>query len=56
MMNKLGVTDIDVAVIVLASGSGTRLGEPVPKAAVKVGGKTLLHHALQGFTTPGSPI
>ena len=45
-MNKLGVTDIDVAVIVLASGSGTRLGEPVPKAAVEVGGKTLLHLSL----------
>jgi len=52
-MNKLGVTDIDVAVIVLASGSGTRLGEPVPKAAVKVGGKTLLHHALQGVHDSG---
>ena len=51
VMNKLGVTDIDVAVIVLASGS--RLGEPVPKAAVEVGGKTLLPHALQGVHDSG---
>lgn len=47
-MKKLGVTDIDVAVVVLASGAGTRLGESVPKAAVEINGKTLLHHALEG--------
>ena len=37
-----------VAVIVLGAGSGTRLGEPIPKAAVRVQGRTLLDHALQG--------
>lgn len=52
-MKKLSVTDIDVAVIVLASGSGTRLGEPVPKAAVEVNSKSLLHHALVGVHKSG---
>ena len=37
-----------VAIIVLGAGSGTRLGEPIPKAAVRVQGRTLLDHALQG--------
>ena len=37
-----------VAVSVLGAGSGTRLGEPIPKAAVRVQGRTLLDHALQG--------
>ena len=37
-----------LAAIVLGAGSGTRLGEPIPKAAVRVQGRTLLDHALQG--------
>jgi len=36
----------DVAVIVVAAGSGTRLGAPVPKAFVQLAGRTLLEHAL----------
>ncbi|MDO5750583.1 MAG: 2-C-methyl-D-erythritol 4-phosphate cytidylyltransferase [Rothia sp. (in: high G+C Gram-positive bacteria)] len=36
------------AIIVLGAGSGTRLGEPIPKAAVTVGERTLLYRALQG--------
>ena len=36
-----------VAIIVLGAGSGTRLGEPIPKAAVRVQGRTLLDHALR---------
>ncbi len=35
---------VNTAVIVLAAGSGTRLGEPIPKAAVRVHGRTLLDY------------
>lgn len=35
-----------VAVIVVAAGSGTRLGAGLPKAFVSVGGLTLLEHAV----------
>ena len=35
-----------VAAIVVAAGSGTRLGANVPKAFVEVGGRTLLEHAV----------
>jgi 2-C-methyl-D-erythritol 4-phosphate cytidylyltransferase/2-C-methyl-D-erythritol 2,4-cyclodiphosphate synthase len=36
----------DVAVIVVAAGSGTRLGGPAPKAFVALAGRPLLEHAL----------
>jgi 2-C-methyl-D-erythritol 4-phosphate cytidylyltransferase len=43
-----------VAAILVAAGSGERLGAGVPKAFVEVRGRTLLHHALPVFTThPG---
>lgn len=35
-----------IAVVVVAAGSGTRLGHAEPKAFVAVGGRTLLEHAL----------
>jgi 2-C-methyl-D-erythritol 4-phosphate cytidylyltransferase len=35
-----------VAAIVVAAGSGSRLGAQVPKAFVEVGGRTLLEHAV----------
>jgi 2-C-methyl-D-erythritol 4-phosphate cytidylyltransferase len=35
-----------VAAIVVAAGSGLRLGADVPKAFVEVGGRTLLEHAV----------
>jgi 2-C-methyl-D-erythritol 4-phosphate cytidylyltransferase len=38
-----------VAAIVVAAGSGTRLGAEVPKAFVEVGGRTLLEHAVAGL-------
>lgn len=36
------------AVIVVAAGSGTRLGENHPKAFVGIDGHSVLHHALRG--------
>lgn len=36
------------AVVVVAAGSGQRLGRGVPKARVQVGGKSMLAHAVQG--------
>ena len=36
-----------VAVIVVAAGSGTRLGRPEPKAFVTVGQRRILEHALE---------
>ena len=41
------------AVVVVAAGMGTRLGEPLPKAAVEVAGKTLLQWALEGVVASG---
>jgi 2-C-methyl-D-erythritol 4-phosphate cytidylyltransferase len=42
------------AAIVVAAGSGTRLGTDVPKAFVEVAGRTLLEHACERlFTHPG---
>lgn len=37
-----------VAVIVVAAGSGTRLGASAPKALVELAGRTILEHALEG--------
>jgi 2-C-methyl-D-erythritol 4-phosphate cytidylyltransferase len=39
-----------VAAIVVAGGSGSRLGAEVPKAFVTVGGRTLLEHAVSRLT------
>ena len=44
------MTDADAArsvgVVVVAAGSGTRLGAGIPKAFVRVGGRSLLAHAV----------
>ena len=37
------------AVIIVAAGSGTRLGSPLPKAFVSGAGKPMLQHALAGL-------
>lgn len=42
------------AIIVVAAGSGTRLGAASPKAFVELGGRTLLRHALDGVHAAGS--
>ena len=36
------------AIIIVAAGSGTRLGAAMPKALVDVDGRTVLRHALEG--------
>ncbi|WP_439564075.1 2-C-methyl-D-erythritol 4-phosphate cytidylyltransferase [Microcella sp.] len=42
-----------LAIVVVAAGSGTRLGLAQPKAFVPVGGRPLLEHALEGvFAQP----
>ncbi|MFP5310926.1 MAG: 2-C-methyl-D-erythritol 4-phosphate cytidylyltransferase, partial [Actinomycetes bacterium] len=41
------------AVIVVAAGSGQRLGYGVPKAAVPLGGEPILMHALRGIVAAG---
>ena len=42
------MTDLAVAIIVVAAGSGTRLGAAAPKAFVELRGVTLLERALEG--------
>jgi 2-C-methyl-D-erythritol 4-phosphate cytidylyltransferase len=42
-----------VAAILVAAGSGSRLGADVPKAFVEVGGRTLLEHACAGLALSG---
>ncbi|MDR6200812.1 2-C-methyl-D-erythritol 4-phosphate cytidylyltransferase/2-C-methyl-D-erythritol 2,4-cyclodiphosphate synthase [Microbacterium sp. SORGH_AS428] len=42
-----------IAVVVVAGGSGTRLGEDVPKAFVGIDAKTMLRHALDGVFRSG---
>ena len=39
-----------VAAIVVAAGSGVRLGAGTPKAFVSIGGRTLLEHAVERIT------
>jgi 2-C-methyl-D-erythritol 4-phosphate cytidylyltransferase len=39
-----------VAAVLVAGGSGARLGSDVPKAFVSVGGRTLVEHAMHRFT------
>ena len=42
---------MSVAAILVAAGSGERLGATLPKAFVEVAGRTLLEHAAGRFTT-----
>lgn len=46
----------DVAVIVVAAGSGARLGAGVPKALAALGGGTILEQALRGVLAASSPV
>lgn len=42
-----------VGIILVAAGSGQRLGHGIPKARVLCGGRTLLEHALDGVAASG---
>lgn len=45
-----------VSVVLVAAGSGTRLGSSRPKAFVDCAGITLLEHAVNGITAGSEPI
>lgn len=42
-----------IGVVLVAAGSGTRLGHGMPKALVPLAGRTLLEHALRGIIAAG---
>jgi 2-C-methyl-D-erythritol 4-phosphate cytidylyltransferase/2-C-methyl-D-erythritol 2,4-cyclodiphosphate synthase len=46
----------ELGVVIVAAGSGSRLGAPVPKAYVKVGGKTLLQRAIEPVLALAEPV
>lgn len=50
------MTTPSVAIIVVAAGSGTRLGRPEPKAFVRVGARTILEHALETVFSLSEPV
>lgn len=45
--------DAPTGVIVVAAGSGQRLGQGIPKARVLCGGRTLLQHSLEAVVASG---
>ncbi|HET7784266.1 MULTISPECIES: 2-C-methyl-D-erythritol 4-phosphate cytidylyltransferase [Pseudarthrobacter] len=47
-------TRLVTAVILVAAGSGQRLGYGMPKAAVPLGGEPILMHALRGIVASGA--
>ena len=49
------MTHAAVAVIIVAAGSGTRLGAAEPKAFVSVAGRTILERALDGVFSMAEP-
>lgn len=51
-MNTASTTPV-TAVIVVAAGSGQRLGYGMPKAKVPLGGESILTHALRGVAAAG---
>lgn len=46
----------EVAVVVVAAGSGARLGAEVPKAFAALGGSSILEHALRGVLAASEPV
>lgn len=52
---EVGGATRPVGVVVVAAGSGDRLGAGVPKALVELDGRTLLAHALGGLAAAGLP-
>ncbi len=47
--SEVAASALTVAVIVVAAGSGTRLGQPVPKAFAPVAARPILAYALEGI-------
>jgi len=47
---------VSTAIIVVAAGSGTRLGEPEPKAFVDIAGRSILEHALEAVFAVAEPL
>ena len=49
----MSTAQASVGVIVVAAGSGTRLGYGLPKAQVPLAGEPILAHALRGVLAAG---
>ncbi len=47
-MSDAGTASGSVGVVIVAAGSGTRLGAAIPKAFVEVGGRRILDWAVTG--------
>ncbi|PPL19704.1 2-C-methyl-D-erythritol 4-phosphate cytidylyltransferase [Microterricola pindariensis] len=47
---------VQAAVIVVAAGSGSRLGRPEPKAFAPLAGRPMLSHALDGILALAEPV
>ncbi|MHA7283146.1 2-C-methyl-D-erythritol 4-phosphate cytidylyltransferase [Arthrobacter sp. TMS2-4] len=52
-MNPQHPAPVEVGVVIVAAGSGQRLGHGIPKARVLCGGRTLLDHALEAVLLSG---
>ncbi|WP_082046132.1 IspD/TarI family cytidylyltransferase [Arthrobacter sp. L77] len=52
-MNPQYPTPVEVGVVIVAAGSGQRLGHGIPKARVLCGGRTLLDHAVEAVLRSG---
>ena len=42
--------------IIVAAGSGTRMGSDIPKQFITVGGKPILHHTIERFLSLSFPV
>ncbi|WP_247829107.1 IspD/TarI family cytidylyltransferase [Arthrobacter antioxidans] len=52
-MNPQYPTPVEVGIVIVAAGSGQRLGQGIPKARVLCGGRTLLDHAVEAVLRSG---
>lgn len=48
-MTEASLLAVEIAAILAAAGSGERLGAPIPKALVKIGGRSLVGHAIHAL-------
>lgn len=42
--------------IIVAAGSGSRMGSDIPKQFIKIGGKPILHHTIERFLSLPFPV